>query len=427
MNHRPISFVAGLVMLAAMVLPGFGSGIARAQDAPNPSSLLRVEVDDAVLPPAPVFVRLLRITMEPGSSSPNHTHPGPEIWRVESGEVTVKVQGPTIYVKNGSEDKPASAPVNKDVKLGKGDQITFLPGTALTFVNKGDGQAKILAVVILPAGHQRPPGITYVSGQPSADAFEGIRSDILGDGLADLLPSGSTLLTVDRLDLTAGQPLPAEANPVLVSVAKGGLNLTVKGGRAQISRTATPGPQADSQPNQSYELKRGDAIFFPAGMKAAERNGDFADVSVYRVSIIGQEAPATPTSDDQVGVIEVTGPAAPPSTPTAEATATAEATEPPTAEPTKEPTKEPTAEPTKETGAFEEGQTVYVNDSDVRLRDAPTTDSNIVTGLTLGQALVITGASESADGITWWPVTSPDDETISGWVAAQFLSEEPPA
>jgi hypothetical protein len=71
------------------------------------------------------------------------------------------------------------------------------------------------------------------------------------------------------------------------------------------------------------------------------------------------------------------------------------------------------------------GQTVYVTDTDVRLRDAPTTNSNILTGLTLGQELVITGESVQADDITWWPVSSPDGASYVGWVAEQFLSSNP--
>jgi len=429
MRHRSLSLVVSLAVLAALVMPLLGTQRVLAQDDAEPTSLFQVTLDDAQLPPAPVFVRLLRITMDPGSSSPNHTHPGPELWLIESGDLTVEVDGPTIMLRAQDGSKSEAAPVKKEFTLSKGDQITFIPGTALTFTNKSKSEVKILASVILPAGHQRPPGITYVGGQPSADAFQGIRSDILGDGLADILPSGSVTISIDRLDLKTGQALPANPNPTLLSVVKSTVELTVKSGRVQITHTANPGPQNDSALDQAYTLVRGDAAFFPAGMKETERSDDLADMSLYRLIISGDDGPATPVTEDQVGEIQITGPQAPAATPTPAVTATPEvteaATEAATQAPTKEPTKEPTAEPTKP-GTFTVGQTVYVNDTDVRLRDAPTTDSNIVTGLTIGQALTITGEPTVADDITWWPVVSPDDDSYTGWVAEQFLSTEAP-
>ena len=61
-------------------------------------------------PVAPAFVRLLRITLEPGSSSPLHTHPGPEIALIERGTVTVEVGGPAELAVAGEAPEAGTQP-----------------------------------------------------------------------------------------------------------------------------------------------------------------------------------------------------------------------------------------------------------------------------------------------------------------------------
>jgi mannose-6-phosphate isomerase-like protein (cupin superfamily) len=381
-------------------------------------TLFQVSLEDAELPPTRVYLRLLYINMEPGSSNPAHTHPGPELWRVDTGTVTVKLDGPGV-LRRGGDDETA-APVGEEFELERGDQLTILPSSPMVFSNKSEDAVRILAAVILPAGHQAPPGIDYMGKTPAEDDYKGLEFPILADGLLETVPAGTTTLTIDRIRLGSGQALPASSDPSLVSVARGSLEFTVDSGLVYVSRTATPGPsEAPVEGGTSVTLGRYDAAFFPAGLIESPRSENLADVTLYRLTVSGEESAATPVADD-VANISVTGPIAE-ETPEPEATETPEATA--TAEPTAGPTKEPTVAP--QGGNFQDGQTVYVNDSDVRLRDAPTTNSNIVTGLTIGQALTITGESVEADDIIWWPVTSPDDETFTGWVAEQFLSADP--
>ena len=52
---------------------------ARAQeDQVKSEVLLKVDLEAKALPAPPAFMRLVRITLEPGATSPEHTHPGPE-------------------------------------------------------------------------------------------------------------------------------------------------------------------------------------------------------------------------------------------------------------------------------------------------------------------------------------------------------------
>ena len=113
----------------------------------------------------------------------------------------------------------------------------------------------------------------------------------------------------------------------------------------------------------------------------------------------------------------MTGPIAPTPTATSAATQAPKATATPKAETT------PTA---AASGQITQGATVYVTEDAVRLRSGPSTSSDIVTGLTLGEKMTITGPSQQADGFTWWPVQDVNDPSISGFVAQDFLSLTPP-
>jgi len=429
MKQATITLATALALLLAGVLAGYIAPTAAQDDPPPVETIFDFALGDDDLFVAPAFVRLLRITMEPGANSPLHTHPGPELWRIEAGVVTLFVQG-RANLQRAGEDAFEEAPDSTEFELNKGDIVAILPGTAMTFTNKGDDNVRLLASVILPAGNQHPPGITYVGDQPPQDAFAGISSDILGDGVAAILPAGDSIVRLERLRLARGQAIPAEPNPVLLTSAKGGLEFTLTAGAAQVSRIAEPGPQPDAAPGTEFTLESGDAVFFPYGMRETPRSEDDAEIQLYRLTILpgAEGATPVPADDEQVGVIEVTGPAAPEEEPTEEPEETPEpeATEEPdeTAEP--EATEEPEETPTEEAGRFDEGATVYVADVDVRMRSGPSTDAEIVTGLSFGQALVVTGPSEEGDDITWWPVQDTADPSIAGFVADQFLSEDPP-
>lgn len=422
MRRLTLTLAAILAMVAGLLAPALHTTQVLAQDdGADIDTLFQVSLEDAELPPTRVYLRLLYINMEPGSSNPAHTHPGPELWRVETGVVTVNLGGPGILRRTG-ESEDSAAPVGEDFTMERGDRLTILPGSAMGFSNEGEDSVRILTSVILPAGHQAPPGIDYMGQTPAADAYEGLEFPILADGLLETVPSGTTTLTIDRIRLAPGAALPASPDPALITVARGSFEFTVDSGLVYISRTASPGPsETPIEAGETVTLGRYDAMFFPNGNNEAPRSENLADITLYRLTLSGESNDATPVASEDVAAISVIGPVA-------EETPEPEATEEPEETPTEEATEEaePTVEPTPEqTGAFAVGQTVYVNETDVRLRDAATTNSNIVTGLTIGQVLTITGESVTADDLVWWPVTSPEDATFTGWVAEQFLSADP--
>jgi len=442
MRHRIVT----LAVLATLIVGGWSASIAPArvgaQDNPvKLTSLFKITVPAGVLPAHWSAIRLLRINMDAGANSPLHTHPGPELWRVDSGAVTVFVQGPAQVYPGSDPAKVKDAAQASEFELKKGDSIAFLPGTAMTFTNKTKDKVRILAVVILPTGNQAPPGIQYVGQSPSADSFKGIKSDFLGDGKADaaieanangdIMPAGRATITLDSFRLTTGQSIPASPNPTLLSVGRGNIEFNVGAGCTEIFHSADPVAQNCAAEGIKGIVKTQDALFFPYGVTEGVRAPTVADVSMYRLTIAPADSSATPVAAaaGTPATIQITGPTAAAPTATAAATETPKETATAAAATTETPqettTPDANATTTPSASGITQGATVYINQDSVRLRAAASTDSAIVTGLSLNQQLTVTGPSEQGSGITWWPVQDVNDSTITGYVADQFLSLKP--
>jgi sortase (surface protein transpeptidase) len=71
-------------------------------------------------------------------------------------------------------------------------------------------------------------------------------------------------------------------------------------------------------------------------------------------------------------------------------------------------------------GDLAEGGTATVNTDGVNLRSEPSTSADVVSVIANGTIVTITGASQDADGYTWWPISLDDGTT--GWVVADFLT-----
>jgi quercetin dioxygenase-like cupin family protein len=408
--------------LFAVALCGHFESALAAQDEQAAAPLIDVTLESGQYPVAPAFVRMLRMTLDPGASSPLHTHPGPEIAVVERGTVTAQVGGPAKLIVAGEaqgEGTPTAgemAPVDSEFEMTAGDQLIYYPQTPMTFRNGGSETASILTVVLLPAGHQHPPGVTCVNGQPAADAFEGLTPQILGDGVASSMPADGIHIVVDELALGAGDAIPADANQVLLSLEQGTLDFTVIGGKVQVSRGATPGPQPDVPPDTETSLAANDALFFPLGMKEAARSDDDGPISFLRLSITPANAENQPTpSGDGIGEIQVTG-SEQPTAPAGETPGSGT----PAASPTQTPA--PAATPTAtEAAGPQEGDTVTVNSDGVNLRACASTECEVVTQVFFGQTLTLLGPSEDDGEYIWWPVSVDDDPSITGYIAQDFL------
>ncbi len=366
--------------------------------------LLRTTLDDG-LPAAPSLVRLLRITLAPGARVPTHSHPGTEINLVESGTLTVEVDGEAILTRASATADAESTPATADqaFDLSAGDSIIFPRETSFSFRNAGDVPVVLLSTVVLAGGDPRPPGLIWRDGTPAPDALEGVAFQVLGDGAAPTMPSGPVTVTLERVELDAGESIPASTSPVMLSLVNGGFEFVIRNGSVQVSRTAAPGPQTDAATGVEYRLQPGDAIYAPAGLPETPRPQSAGPLVLLRLSLSGADMPpATPASGVEPGTIEVL-----PGNAAVTATATASAAEDATAPP--------------ESAAFAEGTTVLVNESGVRLRAEPSTDAEIVTDLDEGTLLRITGPAETGDDFVWYPVQGENDPDLTGYVAEDFL------
>lgn len=71
-------------------------------------------------------------------------------------------------------------------------------------------------------------------------------------------------------------------------------------------------------------------------------------------------------------------------------------------------------------GTLETGTAVSTTEDLVRMRDAPSTDGEIVDEMPIGTGLTVTGPPEEGDGITWYPVENAESGD-KGYVAQQFI------
>jgi len=350
-------------------------------------------------PAVPMTVRLLRITIAPGAIVPMHTHPGPEFDRVESGGLTAKSTGDAQTFVGGSKDATMLSSSSAD--LQPKDWILFPAGTGMELTNSGTEDAVLLSAVIQPVGTGAPASITYADGTPAKDAFTGISFTVLGDGLLPDLPSGTTTVTIDRVDVPSGTDLPGSQGPALYSRIDGNLSLKVDSGNVQVSRSATPGLQPNAIPNQQFTLGAGDAAFFPTGVAATPRTAKENAVSFFRLSI--QPASSLTSSPAVISAIASSTPA------TASTPVAASGT--------------PAAASSTPASGFAEGALVRTTEDGVNMRAEPSVDAEIINELNANTELKIVGGPEIAGDFTWYQVEIPG-ESQGGWVAKDFLKAE---
>lgn len=448
------------------------------------------------VPPAPMTVRMLRITLEPGASTPMHTHPGPEFDLIESGELTVRTEGEAPVTRASGETEMSTG---EDIVLSEGDWILFPPDVGMYYINNGDEPVNVLSAVLLPVGTEFPQSITYTDGQPTSEDFGGISFIVLGDGLIQTMPDAPVSVSVNDVTIPAGADLPAFEGIAMYSAIEGNFSFIVEDGMVQVSRSELASLQPNAVIGEEFILEPGDAAFFPAGVTSTSREGEVDDMRMYTLEMAFTEPveqdPAVLTFTSGAGAIgDATG-----GPETTEADATPAATTPQTATVNSElvnvrteastsaevvdqistgvqveilsgpveaegftwyeirttdggvqgwmsaefldiaepadldlagilestlPDATTEASTDASTGAaeFAVGDTVQLTDDTVRVRAEGNLGADIINTFDAGTQFEITGAPVNADGFTWYPVTSVDDPSVSGWVTVDFLA-----
>lgn len=358
------------------------------QTPPTVTTLLRYQLDE--FPTAPVSIRLLRITLQPGASSPLHTHPGPEFDLVESGTLTVRADGDAVVTRAGTaEPVPAEG-----TTVNPGEFVTFPPGTGMNLVNESDQELVLLSAVFHPV-NEDVPSTTYTDGEPAANAFDGVSFVVLGDGILQEYAASATTITLESVVVPAGTDLPASTSAALYSKIDGNFSFAVNSGNVQVSRAASPGLRPNAAPEQEFTLETSDAAFFPDGVAAASRSGETGDLSFLRLSA----QPAEPLATEPAAVTFISG------------TAGGDAA------------SDGTAAGAEQATAIGVGATVFTNTDSVNLRAEPSLDADGVDQLGNGVELVITDGPIEADDYVWYFVEVVGTEgPTEGWVAQDFIS-----
>lgn len=406
---RPLLIVAILALIALLVsslsiaLPAFAQDATPAatpEAAPNATPEAAPVSESATVTPlfdfqldafpeAPVSIRLLRITLAPGASSPLHTHPGPEFDYVESGTLTAIAEGEATVVRDGEQSPAAAA----GESLTEGQMIVFPPGTGMSLVNDGEADLVLLSAVFHPVSED-VPSTTYPGGDPAADAFEGVSFTVLGDGLVQEFPAGPATVTLETVTAPAGVELPGSDGVAMYSAVAGDFGFAVTSGDVQVSRTASPNLRPNAAPEQEFALAPGDAAFFPSGVSAISRTEQTGTVELLRLVA----TPSQAITGEPAEITYLGSPAAEASVPSDGTTADTAPTE------------------------IEVGATVVTNTDAVNLREEPSTDADGVDQLGEGIELEVIAGPEEADDFTWYQVeVVGTDGPTTGWVADEFI------
>lgn len=373
----PRRLLLALIAMAVVSQLGLASTVAQeASPTPAPSSnrdiLLQATI--AELPTAEVNLELIRITLAPGAASPPHTHPGPEFGIIESGTLTVLVEAPALLLPAAGDTTEASAttPVGEEFTLERGDRIAWPAGTTLTFRNAGDEPVSLLAITVLPAGEEAPPGVAWAEGTPTAEDETGVTSERLGGAVVGDLPAGPVAVTLERLALSPGDQISGYPGPVLIAVEVGAINGSVVEGVVELDQPDAASAEANATPSAGFAVSEGEALFFPEGMSETPPLSGDGSLILLRLGII--ELPESVTA------------------------------------------------PVEALPGIDVGGTVTVTNSDVNLRSAPSLEGEPIAALQQGQVLMVTGPAVQADGFVWLPVSDPTDPNLIGFVAADFLA-----
>jgi len=404
-TNRPILHASWTTILAAAlgtsVLLAPAVAAQEATPAPSPvaspavqaeaqvTNLMQARFEEFV--PAPMTVRLLRITVEPGASTPMHTHPGPEFDLVESGELSIRTEGEATITRANGDSESATAEVQA---LSEGDSIVYPAGTGMFYENTSNDPVILLSAVLLPVGTDYPESITYTEGQPTSADFEGVSFMVLGDGLVQQMPGGPATVSIDTVVLPEGASLPPTDGVAMYSQVSGNFSFIVDSGAVQVSRSALQSLQPNAVTGEEFTLEEGDAAFFPAGVTTTQRTDEDQPLELLTLTVIFDEpisaAAATLTFTSGSGV-------------TGDATGGADAPD------------------TDDNDTDATGTIVTTNVADLNMRSEPSTDADVVDQLGEGVELEIIGGPTEAEDFTWYEVRVTAAGGNSGWVAADFL------
>lgn len=341
------------------------------------TNLMTAQIDQ--LPEAPFTVRLLRITLEPGAITPMHSHHGPELDMVESGEVTIRSQGEAPVTRADGTEETSTG---EDVVLAAGDMVHFPAEVGMYFENTGSEPVTMLSAVVIPVGpdyvNER---ITWMDGEPN---LEGVTYQKLGDGLVQQQPQSAAEWTVSTVEIPAGVAVPEVAGIGMVTPVQGNYSFTVGEGQVQVTRAESNMLQPNAVLDTTFSLGDGDAAFYPNGVTSTDRANEQQPLTLLVMNIAPADgvpaAPAVVTFNAGDGTVAGGG------------------------------------------SDVATDQLVTTNTDSVNMRAEATVDSEVVDQLGEGVELEVIGGPVEADDYVWYQVRVTGEGGSEGWIADEFLS-----
>ena len=239
-------------------------------------------------PRLPAHVDLGRLVFPPGARTPPGPDPGPSLTFVESGVLTIRLDGPATVTRAATAATPGAAvPATPDavVTLRAGDGIFIPAGTGFQVRNEGQEPAAFLVARIFPIVGDFGAYQTLARGEWTA------------------LPAGPLTFALVRVTFAPGAEDPAAGptGPLLAYVEQGAFTETVTSGEVQVLRAPALGtPAAGAEPTvatagATFELTAGDAVVEQAGIVRGVRNAEDESGVALLVALVPAEAATAAT------------------------------------------------------------------------------------------------------------------------------------
>jgi hypothetical protein len=254
--------------------------------------LLTAPLDLPALPRSATVVDLARLIYAPGIDDPSRQLPGPVLLIVESGVLTVDIDGSGLVSR---PQQPAQS-VRGTILLHTGDGVTLPTATAVALHNAGSAPAVALAVSLFRAG------ATAIPLAPSRPAREGLGwapgATALSLGGAAILDASvqSVTIALHRLSLGPDDIVPLSAMAAMVLAVEAGTP-DLEAVTGLVLRQTPDGTNVWLEPPRTIMLLPTDAALLQASASVILRNAGSGPVLALVVTVdpVPQAAPLVGT------------------------------------------------------------------------------------------------------------------------------------